>query len=249
MRTNRYAERVREATRSLLEDLLEANRRLCLAIAVLSEDRGGTSRELEDIDQRASRWREEQARLLELLEAADRESKAFEEQVAQVEQQNSNLAALYAAMSALHSSLELRTVVGGIEEIVINLIGSEQFAIVRCDEALTPWSLFGVTSTQLQGLSPRTGVIARAATECRPLVLPGSTPVDSSGVRVCVPLVADGQTRGFLLIFGFLLQKTEIQPLDHELFALVGSQAAAALYSAEMLAGRRAEFVEQSSPS
>jgi hypothetical protein len=246
VKSNRYAERVREATRTLLEDLLEANRRLCLAIAVLSEDRGA-NRELEDIDQRALHWREEQARLLELLEAADRESKAFEEQVSQVEQQNSNLAALYAAMSALHSSIELRTVVGGIEEIVINLIGSEEFAIVRSDEALTPWSLFGIQPARLQGLSPHTAVIARAASEGRPLVLPGSTPVDSSGVRVCVPLVADGCTRGFLLIFGFLVQKTEIQTLDHELFALVGSQAAAALYAAEVVAERRAANAEQPS--
>jgi len=239
-RASRYAERVRDATRSLLEDMLEANRRLCLAIAVLSEDRGYPSRELEDIDQRTQRWHDEQVRLLELFEAADRESKAFEEQVALVEQQNSNMAALYAAMSALHSSLDLRTVVSGIEEIVTNLIGSEQFAIVRSDETLTPWSVFGVTRAQLQGLSPQVGIIARAAKECRPLVLPGSTPVDSSGIRVCVPLVVDGSARGFLLIFGFLSQKTEIQPLDHELFALVGSQAAAALYSAEVLSERRA---------
>lgn len=237
LRPNRYAERVREATRSLLEEILDANRRLCLAIAVLSEDRS----ELENIDQRVAHWREEQARLLDMLAAADRESKAFEEQAAFVEKQNSDLAALYAAMSALHSSLELRVVVSGIEEIVINLIGSEEFAIVRADEALTPWSLFGLSPARLQGLSPHCGVLARAASDCRTLVLPGSTPVDSSGVRVCVPLVADGLTRGFLLIFGFLLQKTELQALDHELFALVGSQAATALYSAELLTERRAQ--------
>jgi nitrate/nitrite-specific signal transduction histidine kinase len=205
---------------------------------MLSEDYGGSAHEIEDIDQRMSHWREERTRLLELLEAADRESKAFEEQVAQVEQQNSNLATLYAAVSGLHSSPSLRTVVSGIEEIVINLVGSEQFAIVRADEGLTPWSLFGVTRAQLQGLSPRSGIMGRAATECRPLIMPGSKAVDSSGVRVCVPLVVDGQARGFLLIFGFLSQKTEIQPLDHELFALVGSQAAVALYSAEILAER-----------
>ena len=218
----------------MLEDLLEANRRLCLAIAVLSHDHEDTTQTIQDIDKRSLRWREEQARLLELLEAADRETRAFEEQVAEVEEQNSNLATLYAAVSALHSSLELRTVVTGIEEIVTNLIGSEQFAIVRSDETLTPWSLFGVTLTQLRDLSPRAGIIGRAASECRPLVMPGGMPVDPTGVRVCVPLIADGQTLGFLLIFGFLPQKTEIQTLDHELFALVGSQAAAALHSAEL---------------
>lgn len=240
---SRYVERVREATRSLLDDLLEANRRLCLAIAVLSSNREDASREIEDIDQRAQRWKEEQDRLLDLLEAAERESKAFEEQVTEVEQQNSNLATLYAAISALHGSLELKAVISGIEEIVINLIGSEQFAIVRADDDLTPWSLFGVNGAQLKGLCLETGILARAASEARPLIMPGALPVDTSGVRVCVPLVAEGKACGFLLIFGFLSQKAEIVPLDHELFALVGSQAGSMLHCADALARSRAKQI------
>ena len=236
-RRSRYVERVREATRSLFEDLLEANRRLCLAIAVLSESRDST-RDLEDITQRALTWRSEQERLLELLEAADRETKSFEEQVLEVERQNTNLAALYAAGHALHSSLERDAVLGGLQEIVINLIGSEQFAIVQADDALTPQALFGVPEAWLKGLSPRSGIIGRALAEGRPLALPRGVPVDSTGVRVCVPLVAAGETHGFVLIFGFLPQKGEISPLDHELFALVGSQAATALHAAEVFAGR-----------
>lgn len=239
LRKSRYVERVREATRSLLDDLLEANRRLCLAIAVLSSSRDDATREIGDIDQRAKHWQEQQDRLLDLLEAAERESRAFEEQVAEVEQQNSNLATLYAAITALHASLDLRTVVSGIEEIVINLIGSEQFAIVRADDDLTPWSLFGVNAAQLNGLCSNSGILARAAAEGRPLIIPGALPVDTSGVRVCVPLVAESEICGFLLIFGFLSQKTEIVPLDHELFALVGSQAGSLLHYADTLAKSR----------
>jgi hypothetical protein len=237
LRRSRYVERVREATRSLFEDLLEANRRLCLAIAVLSDSRDATH-DLEDITQRALRWRSEQQHLLELLEAADRESKNFEEQVSEVERQNSNLAALYAAGHALHSSPEYASVLSGIKEIVINLIGSEQFAIVRADEVLTPQVLFGVPEAWLKGLSPRAGIIGRALAEGRPLALPRGVAVDSTGVRVCVPLVSAGQTLGFVLIFGFLPQKGEISALDHELFALVGSQAATALHAAELVNAR-----------
>lgn len=239
-RRSRYVERVREATRSLLEDLLEANRRLCLAIAVLSQDRDNTQKELGDLHERSQRWRTEQKTVLELIEAIDRESRAFEDQFREVERQNANLATLYAAGHALHSSLDRESVLAAIQEIVINLIGSEQFAIVRADENLSPQALFGVEPSRLDGFTPRLGIIGRAASEGRPLALPGGMPADSTGVRVCVPLVTAGETRGFVLIFGFLPQKAEIMPLDHELFALVGSQAATALHAADLVAQKEA---------
>jgi len=234
LRQSRYVERVREATRSLFEDLLEANRRLCLSLSMLGPGRGDAPEDYTDIDRRSERWLAAQKSLLELLEGADREAKAFEEQVAEVERQNSNLATLYAAGHALHASLERDQVLAAIQEIVINLVGSEQFAIVLADDALTPQALFGVTAARLAGLSPRSGIIGRALAEGRPLALPRAAPSDATGVRVCVPLVAAGEARALVLIFGFLPQKDELLPLDHELFALVGSQAATALYAAEL---------------
>jgi len=243
LRKNRYVERVREATRSLFEDLLEANRRLCLTLAMLSEDRDAKQRELGEFSERSERWRAQQQSLLELLEAADRDSKTFEDQFEEVERQNSNLATLYAAGHVLHSSLERQAVLGAIQEIVINLVGSEQFAIVLSDEKLTPQALFGVEARALEGLTPRSGIIGRANSENRPLALPRGAPTDATGVRVCVPLVVGGATRGFVLIFDFLPQKGEISSLDHELFTLVGSQAALALYAAELNAERGASGV------
>jgi hypothetical protein len=243
LRKNRYVERVREATRSLFEDLLEANRRLCLTLAMLSEDRDAKHQELGEFSERSERWQAQQQSLLELLEAADRDSKTFEDQFAEVERQNSNLATLYAAGHVLHSSLERQAVLGAIQEIVINLVGSEKFAIVLADEKLTPQALFGVEARELEGLTPRSGIIGRAHNEGRPLALPRGAPTDATGVRVCVPLVVGGTTRAFVLIFDFLPQKGEISSLDHELFTLVGSQAALALYAAELNAQRGASGV------
>jgi hypothetical protein len=232
LRRNRYVERVREATRSLFEDLLEANRKLCLTLAMMSEDRDGNKQEVGAFDERTERWRAQQQSLLELLEAADRESHRFEEQFAEVERQNSNLATLYAAGHALHSSLDHQAVLCAIQEIVINLIGSEQFAVV--DAAFAPLALFGVEASALTDLTPSSGIIGRARSEGRPLSLPRGSPTDMTGVRVCIPLVADGEVRAYVLIFDFLPQKGEISSLDHELFTLVGSQAALALYAAEL---------------
>jgi hypothetical protein len=234
---SRYVERVREATRSLFEDLLQANRRLCLTVAVLGSDREETET-LREIDTRSLRWQAEKQSLLELLEAVDLESRRFEEQFVEVERQNSNLATLFAAGHALHSSVEPDSVLQAIQEVVINLVGSEEFAIVRNSEQLEPRALFGITSERLRGLSPKAGIIGRALSESCPLSLPRGVPVDSTGVRVCIPLCSAGQTLGFVLIFGFLPQKNEILPIDHELFSLVGTQAATALYAADLHAAQ-----------
>jgi hypothetical protein len=234
---SRYVERVREATRSLFEDLLQANRRLCLAVAVLGSDRT-ESEELRELDRRNKRWLAEKQNLLELLEAVERESRTFEAQFVEVERQNSNLATLFAAGHALHSSVEPERVLQAIEEVVINLIGSEEFAIVQNGAGLEPRRLFGVLPERLSGLSLESGIIARALTDAQPLALPRGVPVDSTGVRVCIPLCTAGSTIGFVLIFGFLPQKDELLPIDHELFSLVGSQAATALYAADLHAGQ-----------
>jgi hypothetical protein len=241
LRRIRYVERVREATRALFEDLLESNRRLGLTISVLGKEREQASHEdLNDLNKRSERWRAEQESVLGLLETIDTEHKRFEEQFCDIERQNSNLAALYAAGHALHSNLDRAAVLSGIQEIVINLIGSEEFAIVADDEALTPLALFGMQPQDLRGLTPRSGIIGRAATEQRALALMRGMPVDSTGVRVCIPLQIGAKTRGFVLIFSFLPQKEELQPLDYELFSLVGSQAAAALFASELF-GRESQ--------
>lgn len=228
----RYVERVREATRALFEDLLESNRRLGLTISVLGNERDQASREdVNELNRRSERWRSEQESVLEMLGAIDRDYKRFEEQFHDVERQNANLATLYAAGHALHTNFSRDTVLAAIQEIVINLVGSEEFAIVAADEQLTPLATFGMANhDKLIGLSRSAGIIGRAHNEGRTLALPHGMPTDSTRVRVCIPLALGDRVDGFVLIFSFLPQKDDLSTLDHELFSLVGSQAAAALH-------------------
>jgi len=101
-------------------------------------------------------------------------------------------------------------------------------------------ALFGIANDRLAGLGPRSGLIGRANAEGRPLSLLRGMPSDSTGVRVCIPLVLNDVVQGFVLIFEFLPQKEDISPLDYELFSLVGSQAATALCAADLFATRGA---------
>jgi hypothetical protein len=234
----RYVDRVREATRALFEDLLDSNRRLGLTIAVLGKERDAASREdVNELNKRSERWRSEQESVLEMLSTIDRDYKRFEEQFHDVERQNANLATLYAASHALHTSFGREAVLTAVQEIVINLMGSEEFAIVSADERLTPLALFGTKADRLLPLRRDAGIIAKAHAERRTLALPRAMPVDTTGVRVCIPLTLGDAVHGFVLIFGFLPQKDDLSPLDYELFSLVGSQAAAALQASSAAVG------------
>ena len=53
---------------------------------------------------------------------------------AEVEQLNSNLANLYVASYRLHGSLARADVLSTLQEIVINIIGSEKFAVFEWDD-------------------------------------------------------------------------------------------------------------------
>jgi hypothetical protein len=232
-RRNRYVERVREATRALIEDLLDSNKRLRVALDVMGHDREDLQRQLGPLSGDAARWQAGQAHVLELIEATEREYEHFETQFVEIERQNSSLATLYAAGYALHNSVERDAVVNAIQEVVTNLIGSEEFAIVGADD-LSPIALFGVRPERLGSVSLKSGIVARAISSGRPIALPRGVPVDGSGVRVCIPLRVAERPIAVVVIFGFLPQKAELTPLDYELFSLVGSHAATALYCADL---------------
>ena len=77
---------------------------------------------------------DENRRLHDLLSEIQEESKKASERYVEVEQQNTNLANLYVASYQLHSTLDFREVIQIVQEIVINLIGAEAFAILLLDD-------------------------------------------------------------------------------------------------------------------
>ena len=73
---------------------------------------------------------EEENRILkERYKEVEAENRDFASRYVEVEEENNNLANLYVASYQLHSTLDFKEVVRTILEIVINLVGSDQFAI------------------------------------------------------------------------------------------------------------------------
>ncbi len=218
-----YVRRVQEGTHRYAHELLDENERLRVLLATLQADRIAL-----------------QGRLLE----AEKESRRFTDRFDEIEQQNSNLANLYVASFRLHGTLDRAEVLAAIQEIVANLIGSEEMAVFEMDESRST-----LRRVAANGLEPGSwpsvpldqGLIGRVAMTGA-LYVAGNGDASSAhpaerDLTACIPLKIDGLVIGAIALFRLLPQKKGFVAVDHELFELLGTHAATALY-ASGLAGR-----------
>jgi hypothetical protein len=217
-----YVRRVQEGTHRYAQELLDENASLRALLATVEADR---------------------ARLEERLLDAERASRRFSEQFAEIELQNSNLANLYVASFRLHGTLDRREVLAAVQEIVANLIGSEEMAIFEMNAEGTALQLLaanGLDAARWPAVPLEQGLIGRAARTGELYVVGGgdaslATPAESQ-LTACIPLCIDGRVTGAIALFRLLPQKKGYAAVDHELFELLGTHAATALYSSGLAA-------------
>jgi len=229
-----YIAHVRENTRRYIEELLQENVRLRGVIDTVGHEQQVLRRQLDDLRSDLDRRESQHARLLGLLGAAEETARGFEDRFAEVEQQNANLARLYAASYQLHATVRRDEVVQAIQEIVVNLIGSEELAIMQGGAELTPLATMGVDAQRLGALDVTAGALGRSLATRMPVLCER----DDAGIQASIPLVVGDRTLGVVLIFGLLPQKAELAVFDRELLELVATHAATALYCAELHEGK-----------
>jgi GAF domain len=238
-----YVRRVQEGTHRYAQELLEENERLRVLLATLEVDKARLEEQLLSARAEQERQRREEIALQGRLTDAEKTSRRFSHQFEEIEQQNSNLANLYVASFRLHGTLDRAEVLAAIQEIVANLIGSEEMAVFEMNEArsavelvaangLPPGSWPSVRLEQgLIGRAARTGELYVAGEGDAPLALP-----EESDLTACIPLKIDGLVTGVIALFRLLPQKKGFVAVDHELFELLGTHAATALYSSGLAA-------------
>ena len=200
-----FLEKVAAETREFVQALLEENERLGRALATAQAELDNRNRELT-------------------------------ERFVEIEQQNTNLANLYVASYQLNGTLERERVVAAIQEIVINLIGSEELAIWQVDDDLDALSLigsFGINAREWAGVPLGSGIVGHVAYSGERYVVTESDTRPfgrEQHLTACIPLKLDDKIIGAIGIFRLLQQKQGLEPLDFELFDLLCSHAATALY-------------------
>jgi len=227
-KSRNYIHVAREEQQKYMNALLQQNEKLRGQVATLESD----YRRLESLQTSTS---EELGRLRVQLDGAEQENRRYAEEHHQIETHNSNLANLYVASYQLHSSVDREAVLQTIQEIVINLIGSEEVAIFErgASNDFHLVSAFGVEGSRLLKFSLGDGPIGRT-------LAAGETFVNfyarggENQLTACVPLKINGAIVGGILIFSLLEHKRELAPVDHELLELLAVHASTALYCATL---------------
>jgi hypothetical protein len=124
-------------------DLLKENERLRyqnvqveeqLKILNESAGEGGAS---EELLKKIQKLEEEKVEIVSRIKHVEEENIDFANRYVEIENENNMLANLYIATYQLHSTLDFKEVTDVILEIVINLIGAEEFSILLLDEKTT----------------------------------------------------------------------------------------------------------------
>lgn len=217
--------RGRQDTRAELLELLENNQNLRQHyLALESEQRR--------LQERADALEASRAGLAERLAEAEEESHRFSSRLMEVEEQNNKLASLYVASCQLHKTVDRDEALVALMEILINLIGSEDFVIFERDPEtgeMTDVVSYGIASNRLEGLDLRSGPIAEAA-EKGEIYLADSLESKALGDLVAaIPMRMGSRVHGVIAILALLSHKGGLEPIDHELFDLLASHAARSL--------------------
>lgn len=233
----KYVRRVHEESSQLARDLLAENERLRSMAAGLESEKARLEKRLRSLEAELGYHQKEQERLNQRVAEIEAENRRFAARYFEVEQQTANLANLYVASYRLHGTLSREEVLSVIQEIIINMIGSEELGVFEVNTERSELSLIlchGLEPGLYQRVPLGMGVIGRVA-------LTGVAYLSTceNGVRelpredsltACIPLKIDGSVTGAIAVFRLLQQKNGLDALDHELFDLLATHAATALY-------------------
>ncbi len=227
------------------QELMKENERLRYRIVELEESHRSFTRNVEDTAEnrrllgRIEELEREKDEILARIRQVEQENQDFATRYVEIEQENNNLANLYIASYQLHSTLDFKEVLQIITEIIINLIGAEEFAIMLLDEKtneLQAVATEGISREDIPSVKFGSGIIGQVAKtgeshfaeEC------AGEAADLMKPMVCIPLQIKEHVIGVLVIYKLLIQKTQFADVDYELFTLLAGHAATAIFSSRL---------------
>lgn len=224
------------------KELLRENERLRFRIAEVEEaiQRSSDDAKMRLYEERIRALEEELRSATERFRQVEDENKDFASKYVEVEEQNNALANLYVASYQLHSTLDFKEVLRIVLEIIINLIGSEVFAIFLIDEKtheVVPVAAEGIAPEAVPKYRIGGGIIGTVAKEGESYFSPdinGGGDVAQGNPIVCIPLKIKEHVIGVIAIFSLLEQKEGFSNIDYELFHLLAGHAATAIFSAKL---------------
>jgi nitrate/nitrite-specific signal transduction histidine kinase len=220
------------------EELLAENERLRFQLASMSPGTStstpaeGADEIIEALKKQVADLEAERTRLLDSFKAVEEKNRDYQERYAEIEEEHNNLANLYIASYQLHSTLSFVEVVRIITEIVINLVGVQQFCLLLKEagsDKLTPVACEGIELGEAPSATIGEGTVGEAVAQEKLWVREAG---QTEAPCAVVPLTTLEGAFGVIVIEELLVQKPEFTRVDHELFRLLGAHAATALQGA-----------------
>lgn len=218
-----------EKSREHRKDLSDVNEQLRQLIESLKSNKeriDNRGRPAPEVQAPQSADAELQARLVDI----ERENCRMIEKYAALEEQSFRLTGLYVALHRLHESTDRAQVIAAIEEVVVNLLGSEQLALFELEPKATHLTLvhsMGVNPARWREVPLGQGTIGRVAAEGRAhLTGPGKEEPD---LTACIPLRSGAKVVGALAVFELLAHKPLLGPFDLDLLEALSVHAGSAL--------------------
>lgn len=187
---------------------------------------------------------EERAALLERVAALEKRCSEIEEEnqdlttkYVKMTQQTESLTNLYVASHQLHSTLDPDEVITRVNEILINLVGAEEFAVFMVDKTtkeLTPVSDETILQRRAAGeLVWEESVLEQVVQTGEAFYLNGQEP-RPEGPLACVPLKIKDDVVGVIAIFKLLTQKDGFTLIDSEILNMLAGHAATAIVTSHL---------------
>ena len=225
--------------RQFTEELMSENERLRYRVVQLEAEK---MRPAETLTIELERLRIENCHMAQKIEFLDSkfqqveaENKDFAQRYVEVEEQNESLANLYVASHRLHSTLDSSEVVECIKEILLNMIGSEDFGLFVVDDETGELVRSGYEG-ETAGGPEKANIVPGEGLEG--VVALGGEPFfgesGDEGPRACVPLKIKDRVVGLIVIYTLLSHKKGLSVLDHKLLELLAGHAASALISSKL---------------
>ena len=224
------------------EELLRENQRLRYRLAAV-ESEGASREEVDRLRAEVQQLTDENRHIATRYREVEEENKDFAHRYVEIEEQNNNLANLYVASYQLHSTLDFREVITIVQEIVINLIGAEAFAILLLDEKTNELKAIasegGDVMPGVDGVAARLGdgILGQVAKTGESYYINqelegGDVTLDKP--LAAVPLKIKEHVIGLIVIYKLLQQKDSFSAVDYELFSLLAAHAATAIFSSKL---------------
>jgi hypothetical protein len=145
-----------------------------------------------------------------------------------LEDEMANLAKLLVASSAIHASPDREEMLCALQEVVINLVGSEEFGVYEVSPSGLPTLLVGFGIDEAEHcVLPADAVFAHVR-ETGEIHVDIERAYPGSPAAV-LPLCLGSEVRAMIVVFEFLSQKFDLNAFDYELYDLLGSQVVPAL--------------------